>query len=199
MEIDPETHERSMYRTLTSTVIPRPIGWVSTTTPDGTDNIAPYSFFNVASPDPPIVMFSSGDRPDRPEDLTDSARNATETEEFVVNVVTGRFASAMNDTSATLEPGESEFDHAELDRAESTVVAPPRVAGVDAAIECELHDVKRVGSNTLIFGRVVYVHLNDKIVTEEGKVDVHEVDAIGRLTGSYYATTDERFRMERPP
>jgi len=199
MEIDPETHGRSMYRTLTSTVIPRPIGWVSTTAPDGTDNLAPYSFFNVACPDPPIVMFSSGDRADRPEELTDTARNARATGEFVVNVVTDRFAAAMNETSATLDPGESEFDHAGLDRAESTAVAPPRVAGIDAAYECTLHDLQRVGTNSLVLGEVVSAHIDDDILTEDGKVEVGRVDATGRLAGNWYATTEDRFRMERPP
>jgi len=198
MEIDPATHGRSLYRTLTGTVVPRPIGWVSTTDPDGVDNLAPYSFFTVASVDPPVVLFSAGDRPDRPEGLSDSARNAKATGEFVVNVVTEPFAEAMNETSATLPPGDSEFDHAGLERAPSSAVGPPRVAGVEAAFECELRELKPVGSNTLVFGDVVRVHVADGIVTD-GKVDVREVDAVGRLAGNYYCHTGDRFRMERPP
>lgn len=199
MEIDPATHDRSMYRTLTGTVVPRPIGWVSTTDPEGGDNLAPYSFFNVASISPPVVLFSAGDRPDRPEGLSDTARNARATGEFVVNVVTMPFAEAMNDTSATLDPGNSEFDHADLERAESTEVEPPRVAGVDAAFECELYGIQEIGSNSLVLGEVVSIHLDDSVLTEEGKVDVGEVDAVGRLAGNYYASTRDRFRMERPP
>ena len=198
MELDPRTRERSMYRTLTGTVVPRPIGWVSTTGPDGADNLAPYSFFTVASVDPPVLLFSSGDRPGRPENLSDTARNARETGEFVVNVVTEPFAEAMSDTSATLEPGDSEFDHAGLERAASTAVEPPRVAGIEAAYECRLHDTVDVGSNTLVLGEVVYAHLSDDLLTDEGKVDVDEVAAVGRLAGSGYCWTRERFRMERP-
>ncbi|WP_159901565.1 flavin reductase family protein [Salinirussus salinus] len=198
MEVDPRTHERSMYRTLTGTVVPRPIGWVSTTGPDGTDNLAPYSFFTVASVDPPVLLFSTVARPDRPEGLSDTARNARETGEFVLNVVTEPFAEAMNETSATLPPGDSEFDHAGLERAASTAVEPPRVAGVEAAYECQLYDTVEVGSNTLVLGEVVYAHLSDGILTDEGKVDVDEVAAVGRLAGSGYCYTRERFRMERP-
>ena len=198
MELDPRTHERSMYRTLTGTVVPRPIGWVSTTGPEGVDNLAPYSFFTVASVDPPVLLFSAADRSDRPEGLSDTARNARETGEFVLNVVTEPFAEAMTETSATLPPGDSEFDHAGLERAASTAVEPPRVAGVEAAYECRLYDTVEVGSNTLVLGEVVYAHLSDGILTDEGKVDVDEVAAVGRLAGSGYCYTRERFRMERP-
>ena len=187
-----------MYRMLTGTVIPRPIGWISTTDSGGVDNLAPYSFFNVASVEPPVLLFSSGDRPGRPEGLSDTARNARETGEFVVNVVTEPFAEAMNATSATLDPGDSEFDHADLERAESTVVEPPRVGGIEVAYECRLHDTVDVGSNTLVLGEVVYAHVADDLLTDEGKVDVGEVAAVGRLAGSHYAWTRERFRMERP-
>ena len=198
MEIDPATHDGSLYRTLTGTVIPRPIGWVSTTSPEGIDNLAPYSFFNAVSTEPPIVMFAPGLRPGRPEGLTDSARNVRETEEFVVNVVTGEFAGAMNETSATLASTDSEFDHAGLGRTASTKVDPPRVEGIDAAYECELHEMRRVGGSHVVTGEVVYVHLDDALLDSEGKVDVNEVDAIGRLAGSYYDAVGNRFRMERP-
>jgi flavin reductase (DIM6/NTAB) family NADH-FMN oxidoreductase RutF len=104
----------------------------------------------------------------------------------------------MNETSATLAPGESEFDHAGLERAASTAVAPPRVAGVVAAFECEHRETVDLGSNALVLGDVVHVHVDDRVVTEAGKVDVTEVDAVGRLAGSWYDHVDARFRMERP-
>jgi flavin reductase (DIM6/NTAB) family NADH-FMN oxidoreductase RutF len=195
MEIDPATDDESMYRTLTGTVIPRPIGWIATTSPEGIDNLAPYSFFNVVSTEPPIVMFAPGDRPDG---LTDSARNAEATEEFVVNVVTQKFAEAMNETSATLASENSEFEFADLGRVRSTRVEPPRVEGIAAAYECELHDIQRVGSGHVVTGEVVYAHLDDAVLDDEGKVDVEKVDAVGRLAGSHYDAVESRFRMERP-
>ncbi|MFB6141814.1 MAG: flavin reductase family protein [Halorientalis sp.] len=195
MQIDPETHGRSLYRTLTGSVVPRPIGWISTTGADGVDNLAPYSYCNIVSVRPPLLMFSPNRVPG--EDLKDSARNALDTGEFVHNVVTRDLAERMNETSATLPPGESEFDHADVARAETEKVAPPRVADAKIAFECEVFDHLDVGSATLLLGEVVLVHADDSVTTD-GKIDVEKVDAVGRLAGEWYATTDDRFRLERP-
>ncbi|EMA52604.1 MULTISPECIES: flavin reductase family protein [Halococcus] len=195
--IDPDELDGSLYRTLAGAVIPRPIAWVSSLSPEGVENLAPYSFFNVVSTSPPVVMFAPTDRSNQPEGLSDTARNALDTEEFVVNVVTEPLAEAMNVTSATLPPEESEFDHASLERTASETVAPPRVAVAEVAFECELYESIDVGSNTMVLGEVVSVYL-DEDVTTDGKLDVEKLDAIGRLSGSYYCRTDGRFRMERP-
>lgn len=195
MQIDPETHDRSLYRTMTGAVVPRPIGWISTTGEDGVDNLAPYSYFNVVSADPPVVMFSPADK--SPDELKDSARNVVDTGEFVHNVVTRPLAESMSETSAMLPPDESEFDHTGLERVASEKVDPPRVAAADVAFECELYDVVDVGVGTMILGEIVLVHVDDNVTTD-GKVDVKKVDAVGRLAGNYYASTDDRFRIERP-
>ncbi|UPV73164.1 flavin reductase family protein [Halorussus limi] len=197
MEIDPD-EVPSLYRTLAGAVVPRPIAWVSTTGPGGADNLAPYSFFNVVAVDPPVVMFSPVDDSDAPDGLKDTPRNVRETEEFVVNVVTESVAEAMNETAATLPAGESEFDRAAVTRAESTVVAPPRVAESPIAFECSLYEMVDVGGSTMVLGEVERVHLDDDVTTD-GKMDVEKLDAVGRLSGSLYATTDDRFSMERPP
>ena len=194
MEFEPD-EVGSMYRTMAGAVIPRPIAWVSTTGPNGVDNLAPFSFFNVVSVAPPVVMFAPVDAPDG---LKDTARNVRETEEFVVNVVTMDLAEAMNETSATVPTEVSEFDHADLERADSVRVGPPRVADADVAFECELYDFVEIGSSSLVLGEIVYVHVDDE-VTRDGKLDVNELDAVGRLSGSLYATTRDRFSMERPP
>ncbi len=195
MQIDPETHDRSLYRTMTGAVVPRPIGWISTTSEDGVDNLAPYSYFNVVSVDPPVVMFSPANKD--PDELKDSARNVVDTGEFVHNVVTRPLAESMNETSAMLPPEESEFGHAGLERAESEQVTPPRVAEADIAFECELYEVVDVGVGTMLLGEIVLVHVDDDVTTD-GKVDVKKIDAVGRLAGNYYASTDDRFRIERP-
>lgn len=187
------------YRTLAGAVIPRPIAWTSSLSPDGTPNLAPFSFFNVATTTPPILMVSvtkfDGNKPDR---FKDTYRNVRETEEFVVNVVTRPLLEAMNETSARLFESENEFDHAELEAAESTLVDPPRVAQTDVAFECTLYDIVPVGKSALIFGDVVHAHV-DESVTTDGKLDVTKLDAIGRLSGGYYATIDNYRHMERPP
>jgi flavin reductase (DIM6/NTAB) family NADH-FMN oxidoreductase RutF len=196
MKIDPETHDRSMYRTMTGAVVPRPIGWISTTSEDGVDNLAPYSFFNVVSVSPPVVMFAPVDGGD-PDGLKDTARNVLDTEEFVVNVVTDDLAETMNATSATLGPEESEFDHAGLERAPSEKITPPRVADAAITFECELYEYHDIGISKLILGEIVLAHVDEEVTTD-GKLDVEKVDAVGRLAGNWYAHTDERFRLERP-
>lgn len=196
MEIDPE--EVPMYRTLAGAVIPRPIAWVSTTSSDGVDNLAPYSFFNVVAIDPPVVMFAPVDDSDSPEGLKDTPRNIRKAEEFVVNVVTEPVAAAMNETAATLPAGDSEFDRANVTRADSTVVAPPRVAESPVSFECSLYEMVDVGGSSMVLGEVEWVHVDDAVTTD-GKVDVEKLDAVGRLSGSFYATTADRFPMERPP
>jgi len=194
MELDAGSADAStLYRTLSGAVVPRPIGWISTHY-DGVDNLAPYSFFNVVSVVPPVVMFAPVDGPDG---LKDTPRNVRETGEFVVNVVTADLAEAMNATSATLDTGESEFDHAGLERAQSTRVDAPRVADAAVAFECELYEFIDIGGSSLVLGEVLHAHLTDEVTTD-GKMDTSKLDAIGRLAGSGYARTRERFEMERP-
>jgi len=139
-------------------------------------------------------MFSPLDRPDG---LTDTTVNVQETEEFVANLVTHEFAEAMNQTSAELPPSESEFDHADLERVPSEHVEPPRVAGVAAAFECELHDVIDVGSNSVVLGEAVSIHVRDDVTTD-GNVDTGKFDIVGRLAGGMYDRTTDRFEMARP-
>ncbi|WP_338729377.1 flavin reductase family protein [Haladaptatus sp. DJG-WS-42] len=194
MEIDPTTLDGTLYRTLAAGVIPRPIAWVSTHSEAGVDNLAPYSFFNVVSVEPPTIMFAPVDRGD---DLKDTPKNILDTEEFVVNVVTEEFVEQMNQSSATLPHGESEFDHAGLERAPSTKVAPPRVAGVKVAYECRLADFVDVGASSMVLGEVVNVHVADEATTA-GKLDVEKLDAVGRLSGNWYAKTSDRYALERP-
>lgn len=185
----------STYHLLSGAVVPRPIAWVSTRGSDGADNLAPFSFFNVVAVDPPVVMFvlfGAG------EDQKDTAWNVLDTEEFVVHVVTMDVAKAMNDTSATLPPGKSEFVHADLDAVEGMHVDVACVVDAKVAFECRLYDSLTIGNATMVLGEVMYAHVDERIVVDE-KFDVREFEAVGRLAGSYYASTHDRFRMERPP
>jgi flavin reductase (DIM6/NTAB) family NADH-FMN oxidoreductase RutF len=183
----------SAYRLLSTAVAPRPIGWISSQSEAGIDNLAPYSFFNVVAVDPPVVMFA----PVGSSDLKDTPRNVQETKEFVVNVVTSDLVDQMNATSATLGPGESEFDHVGIERAESVAIDPPRVAAAKAAFECELYDWIGVGGSVLILGEVVHAHVDESVVTD-GAIDIENLDTVGRLSGSQYASTAERFGIDRP-
>ena len=185
----------SPYRLISGAIIPRPIAWTSSRNEDGEDNLAPFSFFNIVSHSPPILMFAPVDRE---EGLKDTPRNVLETEEFVVHIATRDLAEAMNETSATLDYGDDEFDHAGLDRVEAERVDAARIADAKVAFECELHDALEVGSSTLVLGEIVYAHVDEDLLTD-GKFDTRKFHPIGRLAGSLYCTTDERFKMERPP
>jgi flavin reductase (DIM6/NTAB) family NADH-FMN oxidoreductase RutF len=193
MEYDPTQHDaRETYRLLTSSIIPRPIGFISSRSRTGVDNLAPYSYFNAVSSSPPVILFSAGDRDG---ELKDTPRNILEREEFVFNLVTEDIGEQMDRTSALLDADESEFDFAGLQRTESTHVTVPRVVEASVALECTLHDSFEVYDNTVILGEVVYAHVDDELVTD-GKIDVTKIDAVGRLAGPYYSGID-KLELER--
>src|SRR5690242_19849514 len=149
MELDLEgEHADRAYPILASLVIPRPIAWVTTLSPDGAVNAAPFSFFNVLGAEPPIVGFCPGDRDDGTP--KDTARNIRLTHEFVVNLVDEDLAQAMNKTSATLPYGENELVLAGLTSAPSSAVKPPRIAEAPASFECQEWGTLQIGNNRLI-------------------------------------------------
>lgn len=187
------------YREVAGAVIPRPIAWTSSISSEGVENLAPFSFFNVATTTPPVLMFSVTKFDDeKPGFFKDTQRNIRETEEFVVNIVTRPLLEEMNATSARLPAGESEFDHADIHRGESAIVRPSRVEEADVSFECTLHEVVPIGKSALVLGDIVYAHIDDSVTTE-GKLDVRKLDAIGRLSGGYYSTIDQYRHAERPP
>lgn len=186
MKVDPVEEPDIVYRTLSSLVVPRPIGWISTVDEAGNENLAPYSYFNAVCNDPPTVMFSAND-PDDEGDLKDTPRNAIETGEFVTNLVTEELVDAMDATSQTTE--RSEFDVSDLGRVPAETVAPPRVAEARATLECEVVESLRIGTNTLVFGQVKLFHVDDSLVTNR-KVDARKIEAIGRYGGPHYTRRD---------
>ena len=172
-------------------VAPRPIGWVSTVGAGGEVNLAPYSYFNAVSDNPPTVMFSS----DGPKD---SATFAQATEEFVWNMVTYDLREAMNQTSATLPRGENEFEFAGLEMAPSRLVAPPRVAATPVAFECKVVHRVQLPRNIVTFGEVVGVHVDERHIVD-GRFDTAGVRPIARCGyRGDYATVTELFEMIRP-
>jgi flavin reductase (DIM6/NTAB) family NADH-FMN oxidoreductase RutF len=181
-----------------SIVTPRPIGWVSTMAADGSVNLAPYSFFNAIGEGPPMLAFSS-------HGAKDSSTFAGELSEFVWNLVTFELREAMNETSAALPRGTSEFEHAGLEMAPSRLVAPPRVAAARCAMECRvvhhlrLQDIEGQPTNQhLVVGQVVGVHL-DELAIVDGVVDTAALNPIARLGGpADYAQLGEIFKMTRP-
>jgi flavin reductase (DIM6/NTAB) family NADH-FMN oxidoreductase RutF len=184
MDVDTATLGDDLYRTMTSLVVPRPIGWLSTVDADGHDNLAPFSYFNAVSARPPVVVASIGERDGRPKD---TARFAPETGEFFANLDTEDVLAAMDATSADV-PG-SEFDGVGIDRAPAETVAPPRVADAAACLGCTVVESLHIGRQTIIFGEVQQFYVDDDLLTD-GKVDVRKIDAVGRLGGPYYTGLD---------
>ncbi|MFI6415874.1 flavin reductase family protein [Streptomyces sp. NPDC050842] len=160
VNIDPELTDRTaFYRLLTATVVPRPIAWVSTSSADGTDNLAPHSFFTIASVTPPVVQFTSVGR-------KDSLRNVEETGQFVVNLAPEGLFEQINATATDFPHGVSEFDACGVEREQSLRVKPPRVARSSVALECELHSTVRIGDSTVVFGRVVHAAVDESVMVD---------------------------------
>ncbi len=181
MDPDPEIDGRLIK----TAVSPRPIAWISTVDEEGRPNLAPFSSYNYVSSSPPVLVFHSGDRDDG--EIKDTARNAVETEEFVVNVVTEELIEEMDLTAEPLPAGESEFAHANVESEPSETVEPPRVADAVISMECTLYDSMRVYDRTVVLGDVVRYHV-DETAMVDGKVDSNQITTVGRLGGPYYTT-----------
>jgi flavin reductase (DIM6/NTAB) family NADH-FMN oxidoreductase RutF len=201
MTIDPEKIEpREFYRRMVECITPRPIAWVSTVSPGGAANLAPFSFFNGVGANPPAVMFSPVNR--RDGSRKDTVINVEATREFVVNVVPYRLAERMNATSAEWAYEVSEFERCGLTAVASVKVRPPRVAEAPVQMECALHQIVRVGEGPLaanvIIGRIVLMHVSEDVMNAAGEIEADRLDTVGRMGGSLYSRTRERFAMERP-
>lgn len=195
----------ALYQILISTVVPRPIAWVSTVGASGIDNVAPFSFFNVVSANPPMLAFSVGLKED-PTDETkgvekDTLRNIRQTPEFVVNIVSQPVAEKMNQSSGEYAADVSEFDAVGLTRAPASFVSVPRVAESLVNIECRLHSITsfgtKPGAGNLVVGQILCIHINDEVL-KDGRVELDLLQPVGRLAGSWYTTVKDRFKMVRP-
>jgi flavin reductase (DIM6/NTAB) family NADH-FMN oxidoreductase RutF len=186
------------YKLLTGLVVPRPIGWIGTVDADGRPNLAPYSFFNAVCAEPPTILFSAGRGPSGEKD---SLVNARATGTFTWNLVDRSTAEAMNQSSAPLDHGHSEFDFAGLTPTPSVDIPAPGVAEARAVFECRVVQTVDLGgppaANVVVFGEVVRFHVDDEIL-DGTRVDFDALDAVGRLAGSAYATTRDRFTLDRP-
>jgi len=182
---------------LKAIVAPRPIGWISTLSPDGSVNLAPYSFFNGVSTRPPMVMFSS-------EGAKDTAVAAEASGEFVCNLATFDLRHQMNLSSAPLPHGVSEFGYAGLTPAACVLVKAPRVAESPAALECKVVEVLRpraLGGREagviMVIGEVVGVHIDEAYVVD-GQFDMVKAGTIARAGYADYVRAESVFSIVRP-
>ena len=199
MEFDVEgKHAERAYALLASLVTPRPIAWVTTLSPDGVVNVAPFSFFNLLGANPPILGFCPGDR----ENGTpkDTAHNIRLTHEFVVNLVDENTAEAMNRTAASLPYGVSELLSAGLTTLPSSTVKPPRIAESPASLECKEWGTLQIGGNRLVIGLIKRVQVHDELVdAQTQRIRTDRLHVIGRMASPHwYCRTQDRFEMIRP-
>ncbi len=193
---------QSLYKIMTGSVLPRPIGWISTVDGDGNPNLAPYSFFNVASANPPHVLFCPMIRG---TDLSqkDTLNNVRETGEFVVNIVTEDIADVMNITATELPSDVNEFSEAGLTAVPSQVVTPPRVGESPIHFECRMTQIIEVasgpGGGSVVIGRVVHIHVSDEVLFGGDKIDLAKLKPIGRLAGTSYTRVTDVFDLVRRP
>ena len=195
MHIDPAQHTNmDNYKLLTNLVVPRPIAWISSLSPNGVVNLAPFSFFNAIGSDPLYVMFSVG-KNDAGEPK-DTASNIHANGEFVVNLVTEELFDAMNISAADFPAEISELEAANLHTAPSEKIKVPRVAEAKASLECRLFSEQQLGANTLIIGEVVMFHVNDDLIDE--RLHINNFAPIGRMgSPSVYCHTTDRFDVAR--
>lgn len=204
MELDPASLDvASRYKLLIGCVTPRPIAMVSTVSPAGEENLAPFSFFNAVGSNPMLLLFCPANKPDGTE--KDSLRNAKPvdeggTGEFVVNAATDALARQVAGAGEPLPHGESEFELVGLRTAPSRMVRAPRLAESPVSFECETVQVIRTnpgepGGGNIVIGRVVWVALRDGLVNERMHVDQAALDTIGRMGGLTYCRTRDRFDL----
>ncbi|MFJ8074002.1 flavin reductase family protein [Streptomyces sp. NPDC096176] len=192
IDVDPAHCDRDVfYRLMTATVVPRPIAWVSTTSAEGTDNLAPHSFFTISCVAPPVVQFTSVGR-------KDSLRNIEETGSFVVNFAPEPLFEQINATATDFPRGVSEFDAVGIAREPSLRVRPPRVAASPVALECELHSTVRLGDSTVVFGTVVHVAVAPDVMAD-GHPEVTRLAPLARLGKDEWGTLGEVREISRVP
>jgi flavin reductase (DIM6/NTAB) family NADH-FMN oxidoreductase RutF len=203
MEIKPDALSwKSVYKLLIGSVLPRPIGWISSVNDQGQPNLAPFSFFNVACANPPTILFCPMIRSvnNQPKD---TLQNIRETGEFVVNIVSGELVEKMNLTSVEAPCEVNEFDYAGLTPAPSCEVTPPRVAESPIHFECKLDRIidisQEPGGGSVVIGTVVHMHIDERLLIGEDKIDLVKLNPIGRLAGNSYVHVTDIFDMERPP
>ncbi len=204
-----ELRTSETYRLMTCLITPRPIAWVSTLSLAGVPNLAPFSYFQGVCSNPPTVVL--GIAYNRDGSPKDTLRNILDRREFVINHVSRPLAEAMNRTSAAYPPEVSEWPDAGVTRAPATVVAVPRVSEARASLECRLKQMVPLGlgptgmpSSGLVIAEVVHFRVAEGLISRDARgrvlpIDPGQLQAVGRLGGIAYTTTDGIFELQRPP
>ena len=200
MQFDTQsTNESILYKLLTGIIIPRPIGWISTVDSNGVNNLAPFSYFNLVSHDPPCVMFSTGRANNTNKD---TLNNVLQNGQFVVNLVTLDLVEQMNATSASVAPDVDEFELTKLTSIDSVFIKPKRVKESPIHLECEMihHyfiDNINGGGACIVIGKIKTMHIDDSILMENSRINLDIYKPVARLAGSNYSTLGKLFSIKR--
>ncbi|MEH0111384.1 MULTISPECIES: flavin reductase family protein [unclassified Tersicoccus] len=203
MKYDPSTDRSPLpYSPFKSCTVPRPIGWISSVSPDGVENLAPYSQWQNLTFDPPMVMFSANQYPDGRR--KDSVLNAEQTGWFVWNMATYDLREAVNISAMALPPEVSEFDRAGVTRSYAELSPTPMVAESPVHFECRYLSTHRMSGNSnvgtidIVFAQVERIHINDEVITADGKLDIPRIRPLARMGYYDYTSITETFEMRIP-
>ncbi|MDG4811979.1 flavin reductase family protein [Hydrogenovibrio sp. 3SP14C1] len=188
-----------LYPLLVGGIIPRPIAWVSTQSSQGIDNLAPYSFFSVASCTPPVLTMTQINA--QPESDKDTLRNLKETQECVINIVSTDLAEAMNASCTNYAQNVSEFETLKIAACDSHSVTAKGVAQAKVRYECRLKDVialsDQPGGGKLMLLDVLHIYVDDTLI-QEGTIQSDKLNAVGKLGGNEYTNASADFELARP-
>ena len=188
------------YHWLASSVIPRPIAWVSSVSTAGVTNLAPFSFFQIVSDEPATLMVNVASR--EGGSLKDTLHNAQTQGELVIHLVPHAQLAAMNASAAVLPPEVSEFEHCAIASTPSMRVMPPRIKEAALAFECRVAEIlpypRQNPNHHLIFAEVLLAHIDESVLDEKGRLDPRALDLVGRLGGASYIRTQDVFELSRP-
>ena len=201
---DPELLEtRDVHRLLSSSIAPRPIAFASTIDAKGNVNLSPFSFFNVFSSNPPILIFSPARRV-RDNTTKHTLQNAEETKEVVINIVDFSIVEQMSETSKEYDKGVNEFTETGLTEVPSLKVKPPRVMESPVSFECVVENIVSLGEHggagQLIIAKVVHIHVKSDFLDENDQIAPSKLDLVARLGGDWYTrvTQESMFKLAKP-
>ena len=202
MHYDPRGEKPLKFDPFKSCTVPRPIGWLSTVSTDGVHNLAPYSQWQNLTFDPPMVMFAANQYPDGRR--KDTVLNAEQTGYFVWNMATWDLREAVNKSAMALPPEADEFEEAGVTKADCVDAPGPMVAESPCHFECRYLTTTRfqgasaVGTVDVVFGQVVRIHIDESLLTPEGKLDIPRIQPIARMGYFDYTVVKEVFEMKIP-
>jgi flavin reductase (DIM6/NTAB) family NADH-FMN oxidoreductase RutF len=201
---DPELLDtRTVHKLLSASVAPRPIAFASTVDAKGNVNLSPFSFFNVFSSNPPILIFSPARRV-RDNTTKHTLQNAAETKEVVINSVDFSIVEQMSASSKDYAKGVNEFIESGLTEVPSLKVKPPRVLESPVSFECVVDNIislgEHGGAGQLVIAKVVHIHIKSEILNANNEIDSEQLDLVARLGGDWYTrvTKESMFKLEKP-